>query len=397
MSRPAVIVATRLWPPRLDAVGTYSARLAGALAELGHPVACATDAEAVTGALEHIPHMNWDRAGGEALGREAARRGAVVLFQYVPHLYQGRGLSFRAADFIRACRASGARVVTVVHETFIDAWWPPQRLFVDLVQRRLLSRVVHASHAVVAPCELNRRRVMAAGAPAPRVLRVPVGASIGAPKDLAAAKARGRERWAGKNERLVALLGLARRSRGLEGALDAFAALTATPCGEIPLSARLMIIGPVAARNGVYFAKLCARTRRLGIENRVTWTGYLPDEEVSGLLAAADAYWYAGGGGLTARSSAAASAFTHGAPVIAVRPPVLDGEFRDGENLIWVAPRASRALAEATRRLWSDAALETRLRRGALALAQGALAWDHIARSVSDLVARVAEEERDAT
>jgi glycosyltransferase involved in cell wall biosynthesis len=101
--------------------------------------------------------------------------------------------------------------------------------------------------------------------------------------------------------------------------------------------------------------------RRHGVEHHVIFTGYLPEDDVSRLLRAADAAVFPFDAGVTAKSGSLLAALSHGVPTIATSPPGVLDRATEVDGVLRVPPRNTAALAGALVLVLSDRALATRL------------------------------------
>jgi glycosyltransferase involved in cell wall biosynthesis len=156
---------------------------------------------------------------------------------------------------------------------------------------------------------------------------------------------------------LIMTLGRLAADKGNDFALRAFAQL-----GES--DARLAIVG-----EGEQDADLRRLAGRLGIGDRVIFTGAVPQAEVPDALRAADIFWFP-----TVRDEAAGlvapQAMATGLPVVATRiGGVPEYVGRPGRDALLVPPANAEALAEATRHLLSDPQRRDRIGEAARACA----------------------------
>ncbi|MEP6695735.1 MAG: glycosyltransferase family 4 protein [Pseudonocardiales bacterium] len=115
-----------------------------------------------------------------------------------------------------------------------------------------------------------------------------------------------------------------------------------------------------------------------GMQDHLHFTGYLPDEEVSRLLQAADAAAFPFPAGVTSKSSSLLTALAAGLPVVATAPP---GEVRgptEAGGVLRVPPSDSAALTTALLRVLTDRALAGRLTEAARVVV-ARHSWDAIA------------------
>jgi glycosyltransferase involved in cell wall biosynthesis len=148
----------------------------------------------------------------------------------------------------------------------------------------------------------------------------------------------------------------------LERLIEAVAAVR----GELP-DLRLVLAGGEdshsvagdaarAVRHGLEEAAI-----RHGVQDHVIFTGYLPADDVSRLLRAADAAVFPFDAGVTAKSGSLLAALAHGVPVIATCRPGVLGRPTEVDGVLRVPPRDTTALAHALLLAQSDRALATRL------------------------------------
>lgn len=129
-----------------------------------------------------------------------------------------------------------------------------------------------------------------------------------------------------------------------------------------------------------YFAEAQAQCRRLGLAERVIWTGPCPadDERASLYLRAADLGVLPFDNGIFLNNSTFAAAVAHGLPVVTTRGDTLEAPFRDGENVLLCPPKDAAALASAIEQLIQDAALRERICRGAQQMAEDCFSWKSV-------------------
>ncbi len=134
-----------------------------------------------------------------------------------------------------------------------------------------------------------------------------------------------------------------------------------------------------------HFRELREHARRLGIQDRVIFTGYLPDEEVVVLLNLATVLVLPSlmeGFGLPAFEAAAC-----GCPVVATKASPVPELLGDGGR--YIEPTDSAALESTLRLILESPELRTRMRAAALA-ASARLTWDAAARQLMDVMQSVA-------
>jgi glycosyltransferase involved in cell wall biosynthesis len=143
--------------------------------------------------------------------------------------------------------------------------------------------------------------------------------------------------------------------KGVLDTVDAFAIVRA----ERPCS--LLIAGSGPAQSAV-----AERIAALGLESDVTLLGQVSGDELLTAYRDADifvlpTYWAEG------FPTAITEAMSHGLPVVTTPLRGMADHLRDGENALFVRPRAPDELAAAIRRLFGDEALQGRMRAANLA------------------------------
>jgi glycosyltransferase involved in cell wall biosynthesis len=135
--------------------------------------------------------------------------------------------------------------------------------------------------------------------------------------------------------------------------------------------------------NAAYVARLERQIEVAGIGERVHWTGYVADEEVSAYMAAADLLVmpYRDGGSL--RRGTLMAALAHGRPLITTQPGSPQPALVHGQN-VWLVPVDDpAALGDAILLLRADPPLRGRLAAGARQLSL-TFSWDKIAAQTAD-------------
>lgn len=389
MMRVALVAGT--YRPDRCGVAHYTARLRRALAARGVDSVVITDAD---GAAEGDPSVvpavrGWRARDLPALVRAVRRAKADVLHvQHAAGTYGFRRAVFLLPPLLRAAGWRGP-IVTTAHEYGWWEWRPPvvgpaaewakeagqARGWWDREDGFLLtgSDAVVATHGKV-------EHVLRARLPTPpdRVRRIPIGPNV-EPAGHARADARAavlRETGWPEDAVIGAFFGFLHPVKGIETLLDAFRRVV-----DADGRARLLLAGGIQSlalrgeEADAYGRTLRERISGPGLDGRVRLTGWMPDEDASRCMAAADLGVLPFNHGVTEKSGSLLAMLAHGLPVVAT---AAEGAAADESALIRVPPRDPRALADALAALLADP--DRRGRMGAAAReAARAFSWEAIA------------------
>jgi glycosyltransferase involved in cell wall biosynthesis len=164
---------------------------------------------------------------------------------------------------------------------------------------------------------------------------------------------------------LIAHFGFINHSKGVDTLLKAQASFNDT--------VKLVMIGgrtgTADPTNAAYAESIDALIMELGLENRVHWTGFVSDDEVSAYLAATDAVVMPFRDGASFRRGSLMAAIHHVCAIISTKPSVKIPEF-ENERILLVPPDDNQALAEAINRLRESPELCDTLRKNVKELRQ---------------------------
>lgn len=186
----------------------------------------------------------------------------------------------------------------------------------------------------------------------------------------------------GRDEAMLVYFGFLNASKGGETLIRALERLT----GQGYHCRLVMLGGQVGASdptNRAYLARVEALIDHLGLAGQVLWTGFVPNEQVSAYLMAADMAVLPYRDGASFRRGSLMAALVHGVPVVTTQPRNTrhNSEFPqllDGVNARLVPPDDPNALAQTVVELMGDPAQRRRLGLAARELAQ-AFTWEKIA------------------
>jgi len=145
---------------------------------------------------------------------------------------------------------------------------------------------------------------------------------------------------------------------------------------------RLLFIGGLAGAsdpaNTAYAAQVRAEIDRLGLGERVLYTGFVKEADVSAAFYASDICVLPYRDGASYRRGSLMAALAHGMPIITTEPSMQVSGLSEGANVMLVPPGDVEALAEAIASLCGNPKERQRLAKAAQGLAQR-FAWDSIA------------------
>ena len=365
---PTIALLSNRFPPILDGVGDYTARLAAALARCGAEVhvICReqSDTEHWPGVTAHPVLAEWGpRATVPVLDVLERIRADWVLLQYVPYSFHSLGIPLALPRLLRAVRSAGMRTGVMFHEVHIRPQGIKGRIISGL-QRHIARQLCAGSEVVLTSIPFYRHLLQPFCAD---VQVLPIGSNIEIEPLPEAERQRLRRQLFPDKSVVVATFG--RRD---------MSALTAAV--EILEHVGFLAIG------GGQPTFLVSKTWK------VYATGHLPAAAVGVLLQCADLFVLPdpvtpfGAGGTSLKSGSLAAALAAGLPVIGVRGDMTEPPLRHGEN-IWLVDRPdAECLRAAIQLLLDDPDLRERLRQNGHALYHERLTWPVIAAAYRDVL-----------
>ncbi len=186
----------------------------------------------------------------------------------------------------------------------------------------------------------------------------------------------------GRDETMLVYFGFLNASKGGETLIRGLGRLIRRgyQCRLVMLGGQVSASDPT---DRAYLKHVEAMIDHLGLDDRVTWTGFVPEEEVSAYLLAADMAVLPYRDGASYRRGSLMAALAHGVPIVTTHPQttqMVSGlpRLEDGLNVRLVPPDDPDALARAVGRLADDAALRRQLGASARQLSK-AFTWGKIA------------------
>ncbi len=413
------------YPPQPGGIGDYTRRLGQALMERGQHVLVFTiydlrftiydlqqqDANLQSKIVNRKSSWGW-RIGRDIRAALQQIRPDILHIQYQTGAYGMHPAINFLPWRLRATQHRPAVVVTA-HDLLPPYLFPKAGPLRDWVTRRLLAD----ADAVVVTNQEDFERVggwelgvgswkRALQLPTPNSqlpALIPIGSNIAVVPPDGYDRAAWRARLGiGPDAMLLAYFGLISRSKGLDTLLDALA--------QLPARFRLVVIGGAATapEDRAYADAVRRQIERLGLEQRVTFTGHCAEADVSAHLLAADIAALPFADGASFRRGSLLAALAHGVSVVTTKPTtddrrlttddqaasahrpssILHRPLINGENALLVSPGDAPALGAAIERLARDSGLRARLAAGGRELA-AQFGWDSIAAQHAQLYERL--------
>jgi glycosyltransferase involved in cell wall biosynthesis len=351
-------IITGEYPPLQGGIGGYTDILSKRLASLGHELFIFSESRAVqqspaiplthtkTWGLGVIPAIQtWVRVNRielVSLQFQTAAFGMSPVIHFLPH--------FLDVPF-----------VTTFHDLRFPYLFPKAGKLRDWIVMYLAK----ASTGIIVTNHEDYERVKHL-----KTALIPMGSTV-----LADESDFNKTQWRPSNEFLIAHFGFINQTKGVDTLLKALATL--------PNVHLLMIgdrIGTADPTNAAYAKTIDALITELGLENRISWTGFVGDDAVFNYLRAVDAVVLPFRDGASFRRSSLMVAIHLGCTIITTQPSVTIPEFEQGQLLL-VKPEDSAELAAAIQKLKESPELRESLQTKVKSLRQR-FDWNTIAQDI---------------
>ncbi len=391
-----VLLVSGEFPPMQGGVGDYTRELARALVRLGHSVGVLTSVKGTWTELgiTFFPIMtSWGWNSWSQISHTARQMQADVIHTQ----YQTAAYSMHPAINLFPLRQRFSlprpRTVVTFHDLRVPYLFPkagPVRRWVTLglARRSDVAIVTNVEDAI----ELGKASIP--------FHVIPIGSNISTAVPAGYDRAAWRKRLGlAPDDILLSYFGFLNASKGGETLIRALWDL-ASQNRNIKL---IMVGGQVGdsdRTNAAYLEHIKQLIDELRLTDRILWTGFTSDTEVSANLIASDMAVLPYRDGASYRRGSFMAALSHGLPTVSTKGPgttplssvphatVDDSlpDLMDGENVLLVPPDDPVTTSRAIIRLIASPALRQRLSISARVLAQ-AFDWDSIARRTSNVYA----------
>ena len=369
----ALIVAGE-FPPLQGGLGDFTRCLADALSGEGVDVAVLAPREARLPADARYRLLPM----ATGWGWRDLRRVAVVSgeFDLVNLQYQAAAYRMRLPVHLLplALRGEATRLVTTFHDLRVPYLFPKAGRLRRAVVRTLLDR---SAAAIVT----NEEDALAARqmAPQARPALVRIGSNIAPLPYSPSERQLARERWGLPKDALV--IGYFGFLNATKGALDLVEAASRLQASG--LDPWLLFIGGLTGASDVTNRRYAdavhqAATQR-GLGQRVAYTGFVSDADVSRAFYACDICALPYRDGASYRRGSLMAALAHGCAIVTTEPALPVAGLSEGDNVVLVPPAQPEALAAALTGLARDPARRAEFGERARSLARR-FEWGAIAR-----------------
>ena len=387
-------LVTGEYPPMEGGVGAFTQELAKALDALGHEVfIISSRASKPTDRSYSVRELNRPIDLGYAKLIARGRRWAwndmhmvadvaireeldIVNLQYQPAAYNMR---IPAMNFLPWRMTGVAKTVVTFHDLRVPYLFPkagPLRQWVVKLMARNAEGVIVTNREDYATIR-DQWSVNS------KVQQIPIGSNIDV-HDVSAETIH--QTRASLNvtdtDILLGYFGFLNDSKGADTLIDALA--------QLPKNYHLVFIGGQTGasdptNNSAFLNAIRSQITDYGLQERVHWTGFVDDAQVSAYLKSADMITLPYKDGVSLRRGTLMATLAHGCPLITTHG---DPELQHEENCWLIEAGNSADLSQAVQSLTNDNIRRERIGRNAQMLAQS-FTWDKIAQQTLSLYAQL--------
>jgi len=270
---------------------------------------------------------------------------------------------------------------------FHDLWGP--KLFPGAgrlgLRSRYVAQLAARSEAALVSNDRHRRQLATLlGGKTEHLTNVPLGPGVPPSVTEEQAACQRQELGVREGELLGVYFGLVQSGTG-----KGLAALLKAIAETREIGTRWVCLGGgQSARDGRHQERLRRLAGSLGIADRVTWLGYVPDRQVSAVLSAADVCVLPYEDGAEFHRSSLVTVLSHRVPLVTTYVGCLPSPLRSGEHVLAVPAGDPAELGRAMSRLATDSGLREHLRAN-LAQLEDSFAWPSLARRTAAVYADV--------
>jgi glycosyltransferase involved in cell wall biosynthesis len=372
-----VLLLSGEFPPLQGGMGDYSKELGQGLASLGvevHVITSIQGDSAPKGLVVHplIRHWGW-RCWGPIARLMKQECPQVLHIQYQTAAY-GMHPAVNCLPWRLRLMPDRPHLVVTFHDLRVPYLFPKA----GWVRQWVTQLIARGCDALVATNQEDELALRQDGFGA-KVTCIPIGSNITPHLPPEYDRDTWRMRWGvGSDTMLLGHFGFLNASKGIETLLRALKLLVEDG-HDMHL---LMVGGKVGSSdptNRAYAQAMEALIGDLGLSERIHWTDFVPQFEVSANLMASDLCVLPYRDGISFRRGSLLACLAHGCPIVSTRPSGRIPELQEGRNVLLAPPDDPATLARRVEDAVGDARLRQQLSEGARHLAQR-FTWPAIAR-----------------
>jgi glycosyltransferase involved in cell wall biosynthesis len=387
------------YPPMEGGVGAFTRELALAMSDAGHEIHIITSRQArpshddrrwwrlrepiqVDNVYLHPRIRQWWWPSMSAIADIAIEQNLdLINIQYQAAAFDMR---LPAINFL-PWRLRGVCKTAV---TFHDLRTPYLFPKAGRLRQWVVHKLAHLADGVIATNQADQRSLLNAGLPLAKICRIPIGSNIATHQVNTAEISAIRQKLALSDEdRLLGYFGFLNESKGADALLQALA--------KLDKRFHLIFIGGQTGssdpeNNAAFLTGIGQMAVELGLKERVHWSGFLPDKEVSAYLQTAELMVMPYKDGVSLRRGTLMAALAHARPIVTTEPAVPILELTHGENIWFVPVDDTIALVSAIIHLTDNRTIARRLGVGAGAAAE-LFSWDKIAAQTAGCFERLSK------
>jgi glycosyltransferase involved in cell wall biosynthesis len=377
-----VLFITGEYPPMPGGVGAYTAELGAALVSRGWRVSVLTSGVAQPLSPSSSSGSNpapiavypiLDRWGWNILG-DALQWAKVTGADWLHVQYQTGAFQMHPAINLAPdwWHRQGLHIAWTYHDILVPYLFPKAG---TRLRRWVTDRPAAVSDLTIATNGGDAQHLRPL---ARNLATIPIGSNIQAIRFTDDERhARRFQRGYALDDVVVGYFGFLNRSKGALVLVETLARLLP----DLPTLRLLMIgeqVGASDSSNQAYLQEVKAALDAHGLTDRVLWTGYQPEAEVSADLEACDLLFMPYLDGASLRRGTLMAGLAHGCAIVTTTPSAPIPELVKGRDLLYVPPGDAEASAAAILELVRQPALMIELRENARA-ASAAFTWEGIA------------------
>ena len=276
----------------------------------------------------------------------------IVNIQYQAAAYDMR---IPAINFLPWRLRGMTKTVVTFHDLRVPYLFPKA----GRLRGKMVRRLAQSADGIIVTNNEDYDRLKEKSTGGSAIVQLPIGSNIKAsvpdPEGVESLK---RSTLRKRDSILLGYFGFLNESKGADLLVESFATL--------PENFELVFIGGQigssdSARNQAFFDRLMKRIDELSLQDRIHWSGFLEDEDLSTYFYTCDLMVMPYRDGASLRRGTLMAALAHGCPIVTTHPNSQVGQLIHGEN-VWLTPvDDSRELSDAIVTLGADADLRDRL------------------------------------